>query len=671
MVLWRLYRRWCWQRMGTLKFRVMLVAVMSALLSAAASSYFMASKNERIMLSGMEMQQQDEVELAAAMLGSRVSRVQAHLRLLASEVSPPLLARPAALERQLYSHPLALEMFSAVLVVRPDGNVQATAAHNLQQLPVLDFSRQVFFQRTVATGAIGVSDPMPSRLSDEPIVLMSVPVHDLSGRVVAVVAGALPLQSADMLPSASSTLGQFSAALVVYSSNGAILSHPDAQRRLGRVADEPGLGALVAARQEGTPALASHALSRYLVSIAQVPSTDWHVARVTGTDYALQPLRQVLTESWAVVACIMAVCAALSTLLIAGITRPITQLRDRAQQLLGAERDPSAGWPRASGEIGQLVQVFRHVTQERNRAQESQSAMVEQLKAILKNASVGIAITRDRHFEVVSSQACRLFGYADDELLGRNAAVLYPTAQAYQEAGKKFRTALKTQSYFDGEVQVQRKDGRMILVHMRGRNVIDGRPASGVIWIFTDVTIARAQQDQLSWTATHDSLTQLVNRLDFEARLSAAITQAGDPLVRSEICAMFIDLDHFKPINDTAGHAAGDEVLRQIARLLVAHVRQSDIVARLGGDEFAILLPGCSLTRALRIAEQVRAGVAAWSMRWRTHTFGLGASIGVVQLRPDLADVAAVLEAADSACYEAKRRGRNQVVAHGFALDSV
>ena len=119
---------------------------------------------------------------------------------------------------------------------------------------------------------------------------------------------------------------------------------------------------------------------------------------------------------------------------------------------------------------------------------------------------------------------------------------------------------------------------------------------------------------------------------------------------------MFIDLDRFKPINDTVDHAAGDEVLRQ-----------TDTAACMSGDEFAILLPECSLERAQRIAEQVRVGVEAWLMLWRTYTFTLSASIGVVQLSPNLPDVAALLEAADSACYDAKCGGRNRAVVYGAA----
>ena len=661
--------RWCLQLAGTFKFRVLLVAVMSALLSGVASSYFMAYESERVILRSFSLQQRDEVELAAEMLGSKIARVQASLGLMASSISPDLLERPAALERQLHSHPFMLQMFSAVQVVKIDGTVRARAARSVQLLEGVDFTREGYFQRTVTMGVNGVSDPSVSDGVSEPMVVMSVPIRDLGGRIFAVMVGALPLQSSDLLPTAASTLGPFSAALIVYTRSGVVLAHPDAQRRLQQVVDEPGLGPVVAAwRARGANAIdasGAHDLPRYLVATAYVSAADWYVARVTSTDYALQPLRQVHTESWLVVVGIMALCALLSTLLISNITRPITQLRDRAQRLLGAEHDPSAGWPRARGEIGELVQVFRHVTMERGRAQAAQNAMVEQLKAILKNASVGIVITRDRHFELVGSQANQLFGYADGELQGLDTSVLYVSPQAYAETGERFRVSLKMLGYFDGEVVLRRKDGSQLLVHMRGRGVNDSDPTAGVIWILTDVTAARAVQDQLSWTASHDSLTQLANRLDFESRLASAIAHAIHPQERGEVCAMFIDLDRFKPINDTAGHAAGDEVLRQIARLLESRVRQSDTVARMGGDEFAILLPGCSLERAQTIAEQVRVGVETWRMLWRTHTFSLSASIGVVQLSADLPDVAAVLEAADSACYEAKRSGRNQVVTYG------
>ncbi|MEO5794462.1 MAG: diguanylate cyclase [Rhodoferax sp.] len=660
---------WCWQAMGMLKLRILLVAVGSALLSGAASSYFMARESEQVVRNSFSQQQQDSVYLVADLVDTRLRRMQSNLRLLAADIPSTQLAHPAALAQLLRNHPLTLEQFLALQVVLPDGSVLASASHSPQDVPDPGFSHQAVFQTTLLTGAIGISEPVRSQQTQEPVVVVTVPVRGPDGQTVAVLAGAVSLGSADLLPAAVSTLGDFSAVLVIYSRAGVILSHPDAQHRMLRAADEPGLGPLLAQRQSGGSVDQPH----YLVATADVPAAGWTVARITSADYALAPLRQVHARSWLVVLGIMGICAALSTLLIANITRPITQLRDRAQRLLGAGRAVSDDWPRARGEIGQLVQVFRHVTLERGRAQAAQSAMVEQLMAILKNSPVGIVITRDSRFELVGSHANYLFGYPEGELLGLDAGVIYPSHEAYLAVGERYRAAFKTQGSFDGDVQMRRKDGSSLLVRMRGRGVIDGDPSAGVIWILNDVTAARARIDELAWSATHDSLTHLVNRRDFEARLAHAVEQTHQPLSRQTdyqgCCAMFIDLDYFKAINDAAGHAAGDEVLRQIARLLESLVRQSDTVARLGGDEFAILLPGCTLKRAQKIAEQVRAGVFAWRMDWREHAFHLGASIGVVQLSPELPEVAAVLEAADSACYEAKRSGRNRVVTYGEPLE--
>jgi diguanylate cyclase (GGDEF)-like protein/PAS domain S-box-containing protein len=648
-----------------LKVRILLVAVVSALLSGAASSYFMAFESEQVVRNSFSQQQQDAVYLVADLVDTRLRRMQSNLRLLASEVSPALLAQPTALAQLLRNRPLALEQFLALQLVLPDGQVLATASLTPQDVPGNDFIHQKAFQTTLATGSTGVTEPVLSLFTRQPVVVVTVPVRSPDGRTVALLAGSVSLHAADLLPVAVSTLGEYSAVLIVYSQAGTVLSHPDAQRRMQSVDDEPGLGTVIAQGR----ASGSADLPHYLVATADVPAAGWTIARITAADYALAPLRQVHARSWLVVLGIMGICAVLSTLLIANMVRPITQLRDRAQLLLGAGHVGRDDWPRARGEIGQLVQVFRHVMQERGRAQVAQNAMVEQLMAILKNSPVGIVITRNSRFELVGSHANYLFGYPEGELLGLDAGVIYPSPEAYVAVGERYRAAFKTQGSFDGDVHMRRKDGSSLLVRMRGRGVIDGDPSAGVIWILNDVTAARARIDELAWSAAHDSLTQLVNRRDFEARLAEAVALVNQPLARhtdhTDCCAMFIDLDYFKAINDAAGHAAGDEVLRQMARLLESHVRQSDTVARLGGDEFAILLPGCTLGRAQQIAEQVRAGVDAWRMDWRESAFRLGASIGVVQLSPALYDVAAVLEAADSACYEAKHRGRNRVVTHG------
>ena len=177
------------------------------------------------------------------------------------------------------------------------------------------------------------------------------------------------------------------------------------------------------------------------------------------------------------------------------------------------------------------------------------------------------------------------------------------------------------------------------------------------------MTEQRRQREALSWTSTHDGLTDLVNRAEFERRLAA---QVGNRR-RDAVSALFIDLDRFKVVNDTAGHAAGDRMLVRVARFLEQQVRGADTVARLGGDEFAVLLPSCDRSDAAHLAEKMRAAVEALQVPWADATLGVGASIGVVELDAMLPDLAAVMAAADAACYAAKRDSRNGVRIHGVA----
>nr|WP_315431349.1 cache domain-containing protein [uncultured Albidiferax sp.] len=226
---------------------MLLLAVMSAMLSGVASGYFIADESERVILRSFSLQQRDEVELAAEMLGGKSARVEASLGLMASSISPDLLERPAALDRQLHSHPFMLQMFSAVQVVKIDGTVRAPGGTQRAAAGGGGLHPRGVFPAHGHHGGNGVPDPRVSALVPEPMVVMSMPVRDLGGRIFAVMVGALPLQSSDLLPTAASTLGPFSAALIVYTRSGVVLAHPDAQRRLQQVVDEPGLGPVVVA----------------------------------------------------------------------------------------------------------------------------------------------------------------------------------------------------------------------------------------------------------------------------------------------------------------------------------------------------------------------------------------------------------------------------------------
>lgn len=183
---------------------------------------------------------------------------------------------------------------------------------------------------------------------------------------------------------------------------------------------------------------------------------------------------------------------------------------------------------------------------------------------------------------------------------------------------------------------------------------------SGCVVIFHDVTELRGLARRMSYQASHDALTGLVNRAEFETRLETALqaARAGDGIGHI-VC--YLDLDRFKAVNDTCGHLAGDNLLREIASLLREKVRDSDTVARLGGDEFGLLLIGCPLDKARQITEDICKAVADYRFVWRDQIFDIGVSIGVVEIGHDSGSSEMVLSAADSACYVAKQQGRGRV----------
>lgn len=187
----------------------------------------------------------------------------------------------------------------------------------------------------------------------------------------------------------------------------------------------------------------------------------------------------------------------------------------------------------------------------------------------------------------------------------------------------------------------------------------DSGAVTGAVVLLHDVTELRGLHRQMSYQATHDALTGLVNRREFERRLEEAADMARRGETAHMLC--YLDLDRFKIVNDTSGHLAGDAMLREVAELLRDAVRDSDTVARLGGDEFGMLLAACPLEKARQIADDVCRSVAAYRFVWQDRVYNIGVSIGLIEVGRDAGSVEQLLAAADSACYVAKKEGAGRV----------
>ncbi len=183
------------------------------------------------------------------------------------------------------------------------------------------------------------------------------------------------------------------------------------------------------------------------------------------------------------------------------------------------------------------------------------------------------------------------------------------------------------------------------------------------IW---DITKLRELTQKMTYQATHDALTNLINRREFERRLEQSIEEAQHNNKTHSLC--YMDLDQFKAVNDSCGHAAGDELLKQLSSIISSKIRETDTFARLGGDEFGLLLVGCPIEKAFMLAEEVRKKVENFRFHWDNKTFKVGISIGIVTINKKSGSTKNIQSAADTACYIAKEQGRNRV--HIYEEDS-
>ena len=306
-----------------------------------------------------------------------------------------------------------------------------------------------------------------------------------------------------------------------------------------------------------------------------------------------------------------------------------------------------------------LAKALQYAT-ERTHTMLALKASESRYRELYENVVAGVfQTTPDGKFMAANPALVRLLGYAsEDELLELSIGEdLYVHAE---DRANWLRNMAATGEIRNAELVLRRKDGRKIVVLENSRAV---RDEQGHILYYegtlTDITEAHELSRQLSYEASHDALSGLINRREFEIRLQRALDSAQATGTSHAVC--YLDLDQFKVINDTCGHVAGDELLRQLAQLLQSRVRSNDALARLGGDEFGLLLHDCSMADALGIANALLRAVEQYQFVWGASTFTVGASIGVVPLSSNFRRITQVLQAADAACYAAKDQGRNRV----------
>ncbi len=361
------------------------------------------------------------------------------------------------------------------------------------------------------------------------------------------------------------------------------------------------------------------------------------------------------------------------------ISDPILELASVVKNITNEEDYSFRANKKGNDEVGVLYDAFNNMVDNISKRRSERDCALQELfeekewaQVTLQSIGDGVITTDIKgNIQFLNSVAEQLTGWKIEETEGKELNEIFktyneitnletenPVAQCLREKSTielTHNTVLITKSgehiaIEDSAAPIRNQDDEII----------------GVVLVFHDVTAARKLSQQLSYQAQHDMLTDLINRREFENRLSRSIIQAQEK--HFEHAMLYMDLDQFKIVNDTCGHVAGDELLRQITSLLQFNMRQRDTLARLGGDEFALLLEHCGPEEALKISEHLCQTIQEFRFIWEDHSFSVGVSIGLVPINKDSVNLSSVLSIADSACYSAKDAGRNRV--HSYKEDS-
>lgn len=647
---------------SSLKVRILLGGMLALLLTVGAVTAVLLHSAEADILKAERLREVNEVASTASRLAGHVVVLQRTLGAAATQLKRRTMEDHQELVHFASSQTALQQLFTSVYVAGAEGRIRISVGAAGASYPSVNLSQRAYFQAAVTRGLSSISPVLPGAVTGSPLIVLAYPAHDDRG-VFAVLGGAMRLDSRDLLEGLVDSQGDDSSTMVIVTDElGLILAHPDRARLLGSLSDEPRVAsAFVSWRSKGAPVEPTGVELSGLtevVTAAGVPGPNWMIWRVRSQQDLLAPLLDARAKALSTAALLVAVLLPMLLGPLWWLLRPLGLLERRARHMFDEAFAPEQGWPRASGEIARLSKVLRRVGIDRTRMEREKAHTIRQLASVMSAAPMGIAFAHGPEFELVNKEFCRLFGGTESELLAEGLAARFLSKPDLEDLLTQQDAAFVSGEAYGGEWLMRRRDGSSFWAALRCSRVDVQKAARGTVWTFSDVEELRASRELLEWAATHDPLTGLANRKAFESRAGRLIeTFATSP----SSSMVFIDLDRFKPVNDTAGHLMGDLMLLTVAKAISGQVRSGDLVARIGGDEFALLLVGCSQDDALRIAEGVRKAVRDVRLAWEQGVLQVGASLGVAQLDASHLSVPDWIRAADAACYAAKESGRDVV----------
>jgi diguanylate cyclase (GGDEF)-like protein/PAS domain S-box-containing protein len=571
------------------------------------------------------------------------------------------LADPQQFRRQLAERPLLMALFDDLLLQDAAG-ILVSDYPQLAGRVGIDASDRAYFRDVMSSRKTVISEPFISRTRREPIVQIATPINARDGRTAGVLVGVIRLYRPNFLGALGDERigksGYFT--VLTRSADPVYVVHPDHERILKgrRSGGSQAVADAIATGFEGSAQGVSSQGVPTLYTSRKLRNVPWVLIAAAPTAEVYAPLLEAQRRLWIVAALSAALVLPLVWLIVRRLLAPLQVLR---QSMIGLREDSGEFVPipvNRTDEVGALTRQFNELMVARQGAERGRRESEERLRLIADNVPALISyLNADLRLEFVNSCFREWFGFNPAEMVGLRADQVFPDEEYRSTVMPRLATALTGHATTFERTLATQQGERAVRTSFFPRKNAAG-DVVGIYHLSTDITADRKLQADLHRLARRDSLTGVHNRLSFMEILPQAVARTARQ--HSWMALLFVDLDHFKEVNDAKGHAAGDDLLAVVAERLTSCVRMTDTVARLGGDEFTVILEGLSAPEeaAVIAAKIVRA--IEQPIPTRAGPCSIGASVGIAASRGEAVDPEALLKRADAASYAAKNAGRGR-----------
>ena len=644
---------WVWQ--------LWIVVPLLVLVAAALSAWLVIRANQAATIEQLSTQQVEETELLARLIGSKLEQSQKVLTTVAEAAAPWALDSKPTLEWLIDQGLPATRYFDSLLFARGAKVLRLNFRADVEGSTEVEPAERDLLRRVMVDGKPQVSEPMKTAMGG-PSIAFGMPLRDKNGDVQGAMAGVLRLQSQSLLPVSLAVQSPGSSQLVVMTTGGVVISHPDPMRILGAAADEPALAqALQLWQGRNGPAAKPGALAQWsepdLISVADIPSARWLAVRVVNRAHMLPVVSQLPATWW-----IIAAPAALALLALAWLwwhTRRLCALAAAVPAPLAGVSTgvPTDAPPHPRDELGRIAQHMQQL-------QARQSALAQQLRTqqqlaegVLEQAPFAFLLLKNERIVEASQALAHLLGYGRQDLLGQSVHMLAVAPGAFDDLWARVAPSLQQHDAADTTVALRHQSGAAVAVAIQLVRVPGVPP--GVLWCFVRPGATSANAHAVGRV---DPLTQLPNYDALFLHLSAVLQGQRDARldeVSGAPVLLYVNVDNMSAINALAGRAQGDTVLQHVARQLQLLQLFQGFAARVAGDTFALVLRQCSVEKADELAARFCESLQNWQPELQGRHFVVTASVGLLRLGPQFADAQQAIRTADMACDDAKRHGGN------------